>query len=304
MSVIDWIVLLGTLTFIVAYGTWKTRGREDMQSYLKGGNEAKWWGIGISIMATQASAITFLSTPGQAYADGMRFLQFYFGLPVAMIILSVTFIPIYYKLKVYTAYEYLETRFDLKTRMLSAILFLVQRGLAAGITIYAPAIILSTLLDLNLTLTNIFIGLLVIIYTVSGGTRAVTQTQKQQMAVMMGGMIMAGLMVIYMLPEGIGLTEALHVAGKMGKLKAVDFSLYLLVRDDRCSLSLYVLFRDRSESSSALSHRKIADRKPFRADYERPPESSYAVHHSFYRSHGLCILPIQQAPHLLQPSSQ
>lgn len=227
MSVIDWIVLLGTLISIVAYGTWKTRGGDDMQSYVKGGNEAKWWGIGISIMATQASAITFLSTPGQAYADGMRFLQFYFGLPVAMIILSVTFIPIYYKLKVYTAYEYLETRFDLKTRMLSAILFLVQRGLAAGITIYAPAIILSTLLDVNLTLTNIFIGLLVIIYTVSGGTRAVTQTQKQQMAVMMGGMIMAGLMVIYMLPEGIGLTEALHIAGKMGKLKAVDFSFDL-----------------------------------------------------------------------------
>jgi SSS family transporter len=224
MSTIDWIVLLGTLIFIVAYGTWKTRGRKDMQAYLRGGNEAKWWGIGISIMATQASAITFLSTPGQAYADGMRFLQFYFGLPVAMIILSVTFIPIYYKLKVYTAYEFLETRFDLKTRMLSAILFLIQRGLAAGITIYAPAIILSTLLDLNLTLTNVFIGVLVIIYTVSGGTKAVTQTQKQQMAVMMGGMVMAGLMVIYMLPEGIGLTEALHVAGKMGKLEAVDFS--------------------------------------------------------------------------------
>ena len=224
MSWIDWTVLLGTLLFIVAYGTWKTRGSKDLNAYLKGGNEANWWGIGISIMATQASAITFLSTPGQAYADGMRFLQFYFGLPVAMIILSVTFIPIYYRLKVYTAYEFLESRFDRKTRTLSALLFLVQRGLAAGITIYAPAIILSTLLGWNLTWTNIFIGVLVIIYTVSGGTKAVTQTQKQQMAVMMGGMILAGLMVIYLLPSKVGFQDALHVAGKMGKLQMVDFS--------------------------------------------------------------------------------
>ncbi len=227
MSTIDWIVLLGTLFFIVAYGVWKTRGSKNLQSYLKGDNDAKWWGIGISIMATQASAITFLSTPGQAYTDGMRFIQFYFGLPIAMIILSVTFIPIYYKLKVYTAYEFLESRFDLKTRSLAAILFLVQRGLAAGITIYAPSIILSTLLGWNLGITNIFIGLLVIVYTVSGGTKAVTQTQKQQMAVMMGGMILAGIMVISMLPENIGFTDALHVAGKMGKLNVVNFEFNL-----------------------------------------------------------------------------
>ncbi len=168
MSNIDWFILLGTLAFIVIYGVWKTRGSKNLEAYLKGDNQAKWWGIGISIMATQASAITFLSTPGQAYTDGMRFIQFYFGLPIAMIILSVTFIPIYYKLKVFTAYEFLEERFDLKTRSLAAILFLVQRGLAAGITIYAPSIILSTLLDWNLGITNIFIGLLVIIYTVSG----------------------------------------------------------------------------------------------------------------------------------------
>ncbi len=227
MSTIDWIVLLGTLLFIVAYGVWKTRGSKNLQSYLKGDNDAKWWGIGISIMATQASAITFLSTPGQAYTDGMRFIQFYFGLPIAMIILSVTFIPIFYKLKVYTAYEFLENRFDLKTRSLAAILFLVQRGLAAGITIYAPSIILSTLLDLNLGITNVFIGLLVIIYTVSGGTKAVTQTQKQQMAVMMGGMVLAGIMVIKMLPENIGFTDAIHVAGKMGKLNVVNFEFDL-----------------------------------------------------------------------------
>lgn len=180
-----------------------------------------WWTIGLSIMATQASAITFLSTPGQAYEDGMRFIQFYFGLPVAMIILSVTFIPIYYKLKVYTAYEFLENRFDLKTRTLAALLFLTQRGLAAGITIYAPSIILSTLLGWNLTWTNIFIGVLVIAYTVSGGTKAVSITQKQQMMVMMGGMILAGILVIEMLP--VKFTEALHVAGKMERLNIVNF---------------------------------------------------------------------------------
>ncbi len=230
MSNLDWFVLIFTLFSIVAYGIWKTRGAKDLQSYLKGNNDAKWWGIGISIMATQASAITFLSTPGQAYTDGMRFIQFYFGLPIAMIILSVTFLPIFYRLKVYTAYEYLETRFDLKTRTLAAFLFLIQRGLAAGITIYAPSIILSTLLNWNLTLTNIFIGLLVIIYTVSGGTKAVTQTQKQQMAVMMGGMILAGILVLNMLPSNISFLDAVNVAGKMGKLNLVNFDFNL---DDR-----------------------------------------------------------------------
>ena len=227
MSNLDWFVLIFTLASIVTYGIWKTRGAKDLQSYLKGNNDAKWWGIGISIMATQASAITFLSTPGQAYTDGMRFIQFYFGLPIAMIILSVTFLPIFYRLKVYTAYEYLETRFDLKTRTLAAFLFLIQRGLAAGITIYAPSIILSTLLNWNLTLTNIFIGLLVILYKVSGGTKAVTQTQKQQMAVMMGGMILAGILVINMLPNNISFLDAVNVAGKMGKLNLVNFDFDL-----------------------------------------------------------------------------
>ncbi len=221
MSTLDWIVLFGTLLLIAAYGVYKTYGPKDMDAYIRGNSNMNWWTVGLSIMATQASAITFLSTPGQAYEDGMRFIQFYFGLPLAMIILSVTFLPIYYKLKVYTAYEFLENRFDLKTRTLAAFLFLIQRGLAAGITIYAPAIILSTLLNWNLTLTNIFIGLLVIIYTVSGGTKAVSITQKQQMGVMMGGMILAGLLVINMLP--VNFSEALHVAGKMDKLNIVNF---------------------------------------------------------------------------------
>jgi SSS family transporter len=266
MSYIDWAVLIGTLAFIVTYGVWKTRGSKDLENFLKGGNEAKWWGIGISIMATQASAITFLSTPGQAYTDGMGFIQFYFGLPIAMIILSVTFVPIYYKLKVYTAYEFLESRFDLKTRSLAAILFLVQRGLAAGITIYAPAIILSTLLDKDLTLTCIVIGFLVIIYTVSGGTKAVTQTQKQQMVVMMGGMIIAGIMVISMLPDNIGFVDALHVAGKMGRLNVVNFEFELSDRYNfwsgiTASLFLFMSYfgTDQSQVQRYLSGRSVKE---------------------------------------------
>ena len=227
MSTLDWLVLFLTLVSIAVYGVYKTRGKQSLETYLKG-NKDNWWTIGLSIMATQASAITFLSTPGQAYEDGMRFIQFYFGLPLAMIIISIAFVPIYYKLKVYTAYEYLENRFDLKTRTLTALLFIVQRGLAAGITIYAPAIILSTLLGWNLTLTNIFIGVLVIAYTVSGGTEAVSITQKQQMAVMMGGMILAGIMVIQLLP--ISMKEALQVAGKMEKLNVVNFEFDLADR--------------------------------------------------------------------------
>jgi SSS family solute:Na+ symporter len=221
MSTLDWIVLFGTLISIAVYGIYKTRGNKSLDSYLRGRSSMNWWTIGLSIMATQASAITFLSTPGQAYEDGMRFIQFYFGLPLAMIIISVSFVPIYYKLKVYTAYEYLEQRFDLKTRTLTALLFIIQRGLAAGITIYAPAIILSTLLGWNLTWTNIFIGILVIVYTVSGGSEAVSITQKQQMTVMMGGMILAGIIVIQLLP--ISFVEAIQVAGKMEKLNVVSF---------------------------------------------------------------------------------
>ncbi|KPQ19528.1 MAG: SSS family solute:sodium symporter [Algoriphagus marincola HL-49] len=220
MTSLDWIVLFGTLGAIAIYGIYKTRGQNSLDSYLRGRNSMNWWTIGLSIMATQASAITFLSTPGQAYESGMGFIQFYFGLPIAMIIISVAFIPIYYRLKVYTAYEYLENRFDLKTRTLAALLFIIQRGLASGITIYAPAIILSTLLGWNLTWTVVFIGAVVIIYTVSGGTAAVSITQKQQMAVMMGGMFLAGIIVIRMLP--VSFTEALHVAGNMEKLNLVN----------------------------------------------------------------------------------
>ena len=224
MQLLDWIVLIGTLVSIVAYGTWKTRGSKNVEDYLKGGNEAKWWTIGLSVMATQASAITFLSTPGQAFHDGMGFVQFYFGLPIAMVIICLVFIPLYHRLKVYTAYEFLENRFDLKTRSLTAILFLIQRGLAAGITIYAPAIILSAVLGWNLNLLIIIIGVLVIIYTVSGGTKAVSITQKQQMAVIFTGMFIAFFLIVSYLPENITFTKALHIAGASGKMDILDFS--------------------------------------------------------------------------------
>ncbi|MBQ0733081.1 sodium:solute symporter [Aquimarina celericrescens] len=227
MQTIDWIVLIGTLLFIVLYGTWKTRGSQNVQDYIRGGNQAKWWTVGLSVMATQASAITFLSTPGQAFHSGMGFVQFYFGLPIAMVIICMVFIPLYHKLNVYTAYEYLESRFDLKTRSLTAILFLIQRGLAAGITIFAPAIILSAVLGWNLTKLNIIIGILVIIYTVSGGTKAVNVTQKQQMAIIFTGMFIAFFLIISYLPEGITFSKALDIAGASGKMEVLDFSFNL-----------------------------------------------------------------------------
>lgn len=227
MHTVDWMVMLGTLLAIVAYGVWKTRHVRSVQSYLLGDRDLPWWTIGLSIMATQASAITFLSTPGQAYFDGMRFAQFYFGLPIAMVVLSVFVLPIYYRLKVYTAYEYLENRFDRRTRTLTAVLFLVQRGLAAGLTIYAPAIILSTILQWPLTVTTLFIGLLVIIYTVAGGTKAVSVTQKQQMIVILTGMFIAALLLVWQLPGEVQFGDAVGIAGKLGKLNVVSFEFDL-----------------------------------------------------------------------------
>ncbi len=224
MNPIDWIVLFGTLLSIVGYGAWKTRGSKNLEGYLLGNKEMKWWTIGLSIMATQASAITFLSTPGLGYESGLQFVQFYLGLPIAMVILSVTFVPLYYKLKVYTAYEFLESRFDIRSRLLAAILFLVQRGLAAGLTIFAPAIILSSVLNWDLAFTNILVGVLVIIYTVSGGTRAVALTQKLQMGVIMMGMFAAFIVLIYKLPENLSFVKALDLAGAMGKMQGLDFS--------------------------------------------------------------------------------
>ncbi|RCW91263.1 sodium:solute symporter [Winogradskyella arenosi] len=227
LDAIDWTVLVATLAIIVGYGTWRTRGQKNAQDYIKGGNTSQWWTIGLSVMATQASAITFLSTTGQAFSDGMGFVQFYFGLPIAMVIICLVFIPLYHRLKVYTAYEFLENRFDLKTRSLTAILFLIQRGLAAGITIFAPAIILSVVLGWNIVTLNIIIGVLVIIYTVSGGTKAVTVTQKQQMFVIFAGMIAALFIIINLIPEEVSFKDAIDIAGATGKMQVLDFSFDL-----------------------------------------------------------------------------
>ncbi|MBC7921238.1 MAG: sodium:solute symporter [Ferruginibacter sp.] len=224
MSSLDWIVLVASLVFIVLYGVWKGRGSQNIEGYLLANKTLPWHSVGLSIMATQASAITFLSAPGQAYADGMRFVQFYFGLPVAMVVLSITAVPIYRRLQVYTAYEYLEGRFDLKTRALAAALFLVQRGLATGLTIYAPSLILSSILGWNIYLTNAVIGALVIVYTVAGGSKGVSYTQLGQAAIILTGMFAAFGMMVHLLPADISLLDAVRVAGKTGKLNAIDFS--------------------------------------------------------------------------------
>jgi len=224
MSALDWLVLFGTLGIIIGYGVWKTRGPSDMAVYLHGGYRDHWLTVGLAVMATQASAITFLSLPGQAYEDGLRFIQFYFGLPLAMVVLSIVFVPRFYRLRALTAYEVLEKRFDLKTRQLTAFLFLLQRGLSAGITIYAPAIVLSKVLGWSLNLTCLVIGSLVTFYTVVGGTRAVSQTQKYQMAVMLGGMVVAFFVVVRRLPADLTFGHALAVAGTFGKMNAVDFA--------------------------------------------------------------------------------
>ncbi len=223
MHYIDWIVLFGILAAIVAFGMYKMREIKNSQSYFVGNKDLKWWTIGLSVMATQASAITFLSTPGQAFDDGMRFAQFYIGLPIAMVILCIWVLPKYYRSNVVTAYEYLEDRFDLKTRALTSILFLIQRGLAAGLTIFAPSIILSSILGWNLQWTTIIIGVLVILYTVLGGAVAVSQTQKQQMIIILGGMIAAFFVIVYKFPPDISVGNSLDIAGKMGKLKVIDW---------------------------------------------------------------------------------
>lgn len=266
MSAADWIVLFGTLLLIVGYGVWKTRGSKNMESYLLGNNSIPWWMVCLSIMATQASAITFLSTPGQAYEDGMRFIQFYFGLPLAMIILSITAVPLYHKLRVFTAYEYLETRFDRKTRTLAAFYFLMLRGISVGITIYAPALILSTILGWNIHLTTILIGSLVMMYTVTGGTKAVSVTQKYQLTIIMAGMLAAGGIAFSKLPEGISFGNTFQIAGEMGKLNLINLSFNLSDRYNIWSgliggLFLFLSYfgADQSQVGRYLSGSSIAE---------------------------------------------
>ena len=264
MRTIDWAVLIASLVFIVVYGVWKGRKAKNLEGYFLAGRDMRWYTVALSIMATQASAITFLSTPGQAYTDGMRFIQFYLGLPIAMVVLSITAVPIYRRLKVYTAYEYLEGRFDLKTRSLAAFLFLIQRGLACGLTIYAPAIILAALMGWNLRRTIIVIGVAVVIYTASGGTRAVNHTNFQQMLIIMVGMFSAFFVILWRLPDDVGMIEAAWVAGKMGKLNAIDLSFDLTNRYNIWSgllggffLSLSYFGTDQSQVQRYLSGQSI-----------------------------------------------
>ena len=227
MNYIDWLVLLITISFIVIYGGWKTRKSKNLKEFLKGNNRSNWYTIGLSVMATQASAITFLSTPGQAFNDGMGFIQFYFGLPIAMIIICIFFIPIYKKFKIYTAYEYLEQRFDRKTRILTSLLFLIQRGLAAGITIYAPSIILSVVFGWNLKILVIIIGIMVVFYTVIGGTKALNVTQKQQMLIIFTGLIFTFIYLLNSISDNISITKAIKIASLNDKINLLDFSFNL-----------------------------------------------------------------------------
>ena len=222
MNWIDWLVLAFTLIGIIGFGVWKSRNTKNIEGYLLADRQMPWYHIGLSVMATQASAITFLSGPGQGFSDGMRFIQMYFGLPLVTVVLCITFVPKFHKLNVYTAYEYLEKRFDNKTRTFTALLFLIQRGISTGITIYAPAIILSTILGIDIKFTVFFMGILVIAYTVYGGSKAVSFTQVLQMGIIFSGLFIAAYMVVHLMPEDVSFVDAMHVAGKMDKLNAVD----------------------------------------------------------------------------------
>ncbi len=267
MTLLDWLVLIGSTAFMVGYGLWRTRGEsKSTEEYLRGSQDLRWPTIGLSVMATQASAITFLSVPGQAYEDGMRFVQFYFGMPIAIVIVSAVFVPIFYRLNVLTAYEYLESRFDLKTRLLGALLFLIQRGLASGITIYAPAIILSAIFGWPLEPTIIIMGGLVILYTVTGGSKAVSQTQKQQMVVMLGGMAVAAFVIVWRLPEHVSFGRAVDVAGALGRMNVVSFDLDFNDRYNFWSgitgglfLSLSYFGTDQSQVGRYLTGRSITE---------------------------------------------
>ncbi|HEU4734211.1 MAG TPA: sodium:solute symporter [Kofleriaceae bacterium] len=266
LAALDWFVLIGTVTAIVVYGAWRSRGMRSVESFVRGDSSLRWPTIGLSIMATQASAITFLSTPGQAFDDGMRFVQFYLGLPLAMILISAVFVPVYYRLKVRTAYEYLEHRFDARVRLLVGVLFLVGRGLATGITIYAPSIILSQILGWPLQATIWAMGLVVVVYTVLGGTRAVSITQTHQMVVMLVGLAVAAVVVILQLPDEVSLGGAVKVAGALGRMNPISFDVDLDSRYNVFSglvggffLQLSYFGTDQSQVQRYLSGRSVAE---------------------------------------------
>ena len=308
MSQLDWVVLVGALGLIVVYGVWRGGRNRDIGGFLLAGKEMRWGTVALSIMATQASAITFLSTPGQAYADGMRFVQFYLGLPLAMIVLSITAVPLYHRLKVYTAYEYLERRFDVKTRALTAFLFLIQRGLAAGLTIYAPALILSVILGWDMRVTILVIGGLVVIYTASGGTRAVSRTQVLQAAIILVGMVAAFVVLVASLPADVSFVDALRVAGGRAAQRDRSFvqphePLHLLVGADRRVLPAALVLRHRPVAGAALPHRPVGDAEPARAALQRHGQGPDAVRDPAAGSHGVRVLPVRGAADLLQPRS-
>jgi Na+/proline symporter len=264
MKTFDWIILASSVVAIVVYGVWKGRGSKNLEGYLMAGRSLPWYAVALSVMATQASAITFLSAPGQTFVDGMRYVQVYLGLPIAMIILSVTALPIYHRLRVFTAYEFLEKRFDLKTRALAAFLFLIQRGLACGLTIFAPALILSAILGWNLTYTNFLVGAVVIVYTALGGSKAVSWTQFYQMLVIAFGMIAAFLTVLWLLPDNVSLLDATRLAGSMGRLNVIDFDFDITNRYNiwsgvigGCFLALSYFGTDQSQVQRYITARSL-----------------------------------------------
>lgn len=318
MSVPDWFVLIGSIAFIVIYGIWKTRKSRNVENFLLGNHKTNWWTIGLSVMATQASAITFLSTPGQAYDDGMRFIQFYFGLPIAMVIICIFFIPRFFRMKVYTVYEYLEQRFDLRTRLLASFLFLVQRGLGAGITIFAPSIIFSAILGWNLNMMIIIIGVVVTLYTFIGGTRAVNVTHKLQMAVMMGGIITAVIITIYLMPEGFGLLDSVKLAGMHGKLNIVDFNFDFANRYTFWSgitggtfLALAYFGTDQSQAQRYLSGQSIREGRlglMFNGFFKVPMQFiilfAGVMVYVFYQFHPSPVFFNSQVQHEMEASTQ
>ena len=307
MSLLDFLVLVGSMVGIAAYGVWQTRGRQELSHYLKGDRRTGWVAIGLSVMATQASAITFLSTPGQGYQDGLGFVQNYFGAPLALILIAAVFLPMYRRLNVYTAYEYLGRRFDAKTRLLGAALFLLQRGLQAGITIYAPAIILSTVLHWRTDATILLTGLVVIVYTAAGGSQAVNVTQKYQLGVIFCGMFAAFVVLLRRMPAGVGLDDALTLAGGFRKLERgrllgrPEPTLHVLVGSAGGLLPRAVVLRHRPVAGPALPLGDVAPREPARPDVQRRAQDPDAVLHPAAGDDGVRLLPVRAAAGVLQP---
>ena len=298
MRPLDWVVMFTWLAFIVSYGLYRGRGSSTMNKYLLAGKSMPWYAMGLSIMATQASAITFISTTGQSYTDGMRFVQFYFGLPIAMVILCATAVPIFHRANVYTAYEYLEQRFDSKTRSLVSLIFLIQRGLAAGLSIYAPAVVLSVILGWPDRATTILMGVLIMTYISFGGIKAVTWADVQQMSLILCGLVLALVLAVHLLPHNVSFGDAVSLAGAAGRLNAVTLNFDWNDRYniwsgcDRRNVFGARLLRMRPVAGAALSHRKIGGAKPPQPAAQRGGQDPDAVLHPLHRRHGVRVLQL------------